>query len=270
MSKRHVDVAVISDVHLGTPACRAVELLAYLKGIKPAVLVLNGDIVDLWEVRRGFWPETHVKVLRRILKLAVSGVPVWYVCGNHDEALRRYAGFALGALHLVDRLELELGGRRVGFIHGDQCDHLRIRHRFLSAVGDLIYDCAMPLLRLANRLLGWCGIRRLSVARLVTRDNRIAAAFVERFERACADHGASRGYDQVVCGHIHQPCIRDILTGGRTVTYLNAGDWVDSMSALEFEDGAWRLVRYAELTGQAIDQAVTETAAVEPGEEEAA
>jgi len=113
-SKRNVDIVVISDVHLGTAACRATQLLAYLKSINPGKLVLNGDIIDMQQFDHRYWPASHTKVVRRILKFTTIGIPVFYVTGNHEQALRPYSSmlFDFGLLHLVDRLEWTIDGRR--------------------------------------------------------------------------------------------------------------------------------------------------------------
>ena len=108
MKKREVDVVVISDVHLGTYGCRAKELLKYLKSIKPKTLILNGDIIDIWQFSKRYWPESHMKILRKIMKFVVEGVQVHYLTGNHDELLRKFADMHLGTFHLQNKVVLEL------------------------------------------------------------------------------------------------------------------------------------------------------------------
>jgi UDP-2,3-diacylglucosamine pyrophosphatase LpxH len=247
MSKRQVDVVVISDVHLGTAACRAAELNAYLKGIEPGVVILNGDIVDLWDFRKGFWPESHTKVVRRILKFAADGIPVHYITGNHDGALRRYSALALGAINLVDRLELVLDGRRHWFLHGDAFDLALGTGRLVSGVGTIAYDAICALGVAINRVRGWIGLRPVSLAEACKRNVPAARRHIARFEEFCLHSAAARGYDAVVAGHIHVPCQRSAVIDGRAVTYLNSGDWVDSLSALEYAEGVWRVVTWPEL-----------------------
>lgn len=119
--KRRIDVLVLSDLHLGTYGCRARELNAYLRSVKPRRVILNGDIIDIWQFKKRYFPKSHMQVVKRLLKLA-GKVPVHYITGNHDEALRRYSPSELGNLHLVDRLELTLDGQRHWFFHGDLFD----------------------------------------------------------------------------------------------------------------------------------------------------
>lgn len=102
MSKRHVDTVIISDVHLGTYGCHATELLNYLKSIKPGRIILNGDIIDIWQFRKRFWPKSHMKVVKQIISFATKGVPVYYITGIHDDLLRKFSDFNLGNLHLCE------------------------------------------------------------------------------------------------------------------------------------------------------------------------
>ncbi len=252
MNKRHVDVVVISDVHLGTSASRATELNTYLKTIDPGMIVLNGDIVDLWDFRKGFWPEAHTKVIRRILKFAVDGVPVHYITGNHDSALRRYTATCLGSVNLVDRLELSLDGRRHWFLHGDAFDLALGTGRVLSWIGAKSYDAVVTLgtgLNLCRRLLG---LDRVSIANTFKHNVPAARKHIARYEECCVRAAAARGYDVVITGHIHVPAMRTHQVDGRDVTYLNSGDWVDSLSALEYANGAWSLVRWHDLLAQGL------------------
>ncbi len=270
--KRSVDVCVISDVHLGTSACRAAELNAYLKSIVPARLVLCGDIIDMWRLRSAQWSEAQTKVVRRILKFAAQGVPVHYVCGNHDEALRRYAPFAAGAVELVDRLELDLAGRKTWFIHGDVVEMLLGTPRWLSRLGSFSYDTLETLSGWINRVRGWFGASKVSLATRFKDHLPAARRHVTRFEEAVAGVAARAGYAAVVCGHIHVAAKRTITVDGKTVEYLNSGDWVDSLSALEFAEGAWQVVRWHDLVESGLvqpprpaDDALEETVAAAAG-----
>lgn len=260
---RAVDLVVISDVHLGTPGCRAAELNAYLKSVSPARLVLCGDIIDFWEFRKGWWPAAHTKVVRRILKAATAGVPVHYVTGNHDQALRRYAPFALGDLQLCDELELELGGRRTWFTHGDCADRRIGTSRLLTWLGCQAYDGLAALTDRVNWLRRQCRLEPVC-----NPSNRFkatwAAGHIARFELAIAEMAAERGFDQVVCGHIHHANQRAIAGVG----YCNGGDWVDTMSALEWHQGEWRVARYRDMVEAGLVEPprdLGDTAALAPG-----
>jgi UDP-2,3-diacylglucosamine pyrophosphatase LpxH len=122
MSKRPVEIVVLSDIHLGTYGCHSKELLRYLKSIDPKMIILNGDIIDIWQFNKSYFPESHTKVLRRFLKYVSADIPVYYLTGNHDEMLRKFADFEMGSLKLQNKLVLELDGKKAWFFHGDVFD----------------------------------------------------------------------------------------------------------------------------------------------------
>lgn len=242
MAKRKVDIAVISDVHLGTPSCRAREVNAYLRSIRPERLVLNGDLVDLGQYWRNHWPKPHLSVIRRVLKIAARGTPVYYLIGNHDAPLRRYAGMSFGNLHILDRLELAYGdGKRALVLHGDVFDGHVSCPRWVYKLGGWAYDGVMRCTNLLNRLRRWCGLKPVSLAALVKR-HPMAKTYIERYHRSAVDRARAQGFDAVVCGHIHEPMLAEI----DGVAYCNSGDWVEHCTALEYDGTAWNLVKYVD------------------------
>ena len=249
--RRPLDLLVLSDIHLGYRGCRADELLAYLKTVEPKRVVLNGDIIDIWQFSKSFWPESHLKVLRRLLKFAQRGTPVHYVTGNHDEALRRYTLFILGHVELVDRLELDIDGRRTWFLHGDAFDALIATPRWLQWIGTLSYDGISFVSAWLNRLRSWFGLPGISPARYFKENLASAGRHIARFEEVCARMAAERGCDTVVCGHIHAANKRlyQVPQGSdvKEVLYLNSGDWVESCTALEYADGQWSVMHLSGL-----------------------
>lgn len=240
---RTVDVAVISDVHLGTPACRAAELLAYLRSINPAVLILNGDILDLHALRRRRWPrfpDAHAAVVSHLLALAAAGARVQYVVGNHDAALRRWIGLRLAHVELVDRLDLRLAGRRTLIVHGDSFE------RRGNALGHLLgsagYSALLAASNMCDRLGRIAGAGPFGLVGAVKRRIPGVAAYVARFAQACAAGAAAAGYDQVLCGHIHEAALMPASPG--RAAYLNSGDWIESCTALELSAATWSLMRW--------------------------
>ncbi len=264
--RREVDIAVISDVHLGTQACRAEELLAYLKSIWPGKLVLNGDIIDMQQFSARYWPDSHTKVVRRILKFAAAGIPVFYVTGNHELPLRRYSecGFDFGQLRLVDRLEWDIDGRRTLIVHGDACEASWDRLRWLNAFGSWCYDRIERIGNLVNVVRRGFGKRPVSLTNAVKHRLAQATDYIDRFEESCARFAAREGFETIVCGHIHHPAQRTIAVGGERPTYLNSGDWVENCSSLEYSNGSWTVVRYDHLveSGKVIQGFIEETRAV--------
>jgi UDP-2,3-diacylglucosamine pyrophosphatase LpxH len=264
--RRQVDIAIISDVHLGTPACRAEELLAYLKSIWPGKLVLNGDIIDMQQFSSRYWPDTHTKVVRRILKFAAAGVPVFYVTGNHEKPLRRYSnmGFDFGQLHLVDRLEWTVDGRRTLIVHGDECDNHFDQLRWLSAIGSWCYDRIEQFGNLVNGIRRRLGKGPISLTNAVKHNIAQATDYIDRYEYACAQLAARGGFDAIVCGHIHQPANRRIAVMDERPLYLNSGDWVENCSSLEYAHGSWSVERFDHLveSGKVLQGFTEETRAV--------
>lgn len=151
MKKRKVEIAVISDVHLGTFGCHAKELLAYLNSIKPEKLILNGDIVDIWQFRKRYFPKSHLEVIKKIIDLSAKGTEVIYITGNHDEMLRKFSDISMGKISVVDKLVLELDGKKAWFFHGDVFDASIQNAKWIAKLGGWGYD----LLILFNRFLNW-------------------------------------------------------------------------------------------------------------------
>lgn len=244
MEKREVEIAVISDVHLGTYGCHAKELLKYLKSIKPKMIVLNGDIIDIWQFSKRYWPEAHMKVLRKLMKFIVEGVPVYYLTGNHDEMLRKFADMHMGAFHLQNKLVLELDGKKAWFFHGDIFDVTMQHSKWLAKMGAIGYDSLILL----NSFVNWCltlfGRQKMSFSQKIKSKFKDAVKFINSFEQTAAELAIEKGYEYVVCGHIHQPEIREISTEEGKVKYLNSGDWVESLTALEYNNKEWKIFKF--------------------------
>lgn len=246
MKKRKLEIAVISDVHLGTYGCHAEELLAYLNSIQPQKLILNGDIIDIWQFSKNYFPPAHIKVLRKILAMASKGTEVYYITGNHDEALRKFSETAIGNLHIVDKLVLPLGKKSAWFFHGDVFDGSIQKLKWLAKLGGKGYD----LLILVNRGLNWVlykmGKERYSLSQKIKQGVKNAVKYVSNFEKTAVELAIENGYDYVVCGHIHQPKKEAHRTAQGNCTYLNSGDWVEHLTALEYAFKRWKIYNYDE------------------------
>lgn len=251
--KRPLSVVILSDLHLGTVGCHADALLHYLRSVNPRILVLNGDIIDCWHFTRLYWPASHLKVIQRIVKMASLGTEVYYVTGNHDELLRKFAEQHLGHLHLVNKVVLALDGRRTWIFHGDVFDVVQKYSRWLARLGSVGYDLLILINRLANWISLSLGRERISLSKKIKDGVKRAVRYVSDFERTAVELAVEHGFDAVACGHIHQPALRRITTSKGEVLYLNSGDWIENLTALEYEGGGWRLFQYrdheAELSG---------------------
>jgi len=244
MDKRNVDVVVISDVHLGTYGCHAKELLKYLKSIKPKILILNGDIIDIWQFSKSYWPESHMKVIRKLMKFVSEGVQVHYLTGNHDEMLRKFDGMEMGTFHLQNKLILELDGKKAWFFHGDVFDVTMQHSKWLAKLGAVGYDTLILINSFVNWVLTAFGREKMSFSKKIKAKFKDAVKFINSFEQTAAELAIEKGYQYVVCGHIHQAEQREIATEEGKVVYLNSGDWVESLTALEYNNKAWTVFKY--------------------------
>ena len=244
MGKRELDAVVISDVHLGTYGCHAKELLKYLKSINPKVIILNGDIIDIWQFSKNYWPETHMKVLRKLMKFMVEGATVYYLTGNHDEMLRKFSDMHLASFHLQDKLVLELDGKKAWFFHGDVFDVTMQHSKWLAKLGAIGYDSLILINSCVNWFLIKMGKQKMSFSQKIKAKFKDAVKFINSFEQIAAELAVEKGYDYVVCGHIHHAEKREILTEKGSVMYLNSGDWVESLTALEYVNRQWKIFQY--------------------------
>ena len=244
MGKRELDAVVISDVHLGTYGCHAKELLKYLKSINPKVIILNGDIIDIWQFSKNYWPETHTKVLRKLMKFMVEGATVYYLTGNHDELLRKFSDMQLASFHLQDKLVLELDGKKAWFFHGDVFDVTMQHSKWLAKLGAIGYDSLILINSCVNWFLTKMGKQKMSFSQKIKAKFKDAVKFINSFEQVAAELAVEKGYDYVVCGHIHHAEKRKILTEKGSVMYLNSGDWVESLTALEYVNRQWKIFQY--------------------------
>ncbi|ATE59862.1 UDP-2,3-diacylglucosamine diphosphatase [Thauera sinica] len=249
-----VRAVFISDVHLGTRACQADRLIAFLREYESEYLYMLGDIVDFWSMSRSIqWAGAHNTVVQKILRRARRGDKVIFIPGNHDEALREYAGIAFGDIRVESEwVHQAIDGRRYWLIHGDEYDQVTRHHRWVAVLGDVAYNALVRMNHLLSR------VRRLlhvpgywSLAGYAKQKVKRAVSFIFDFEDAVAHATQQRGLDGVICGHIHWAADRQI---GR-IRYLNCGDWVDTCSAIvEHYDGRMEVVNWRQ-SAEASDRA---------------
>lgn len=245
--KRNIEVVILSDVHLGTYGCHAAELLKYLKTLEVKILILNGDIFDIWQFKKKFFPANHLAVIHQILKKAIHGTRVYYITGNHDEMLRRFDHIDLGNLSICEQLELQWAGKKYWIFHGDVFDASVLISPWLAKLGGWGYDYLIRINRLINRLRERLELSQLSFAHTVKRSVKKAVKYIQDFEKMAIQSGIKKGFDHVVCGHIHQPGIKKISSPEGEIIYMNSGDWIENLTALEYYGGEWHLYRYDEL-----------------------
>jgi len=231
----------ISDIHLGTASCQAARLLDFLRHTDSRELYLVGDIIDGWQLkRRWYWHQTHNDVVQKVLRKARKGTRVTYIAGNHDEAMRHFLGLAFGGIDIRDEaVHVTADGRKLLVTHGDLFDAVVRGAKWLAHVGDVLYMLSLKLNRWFNHARASLGLPYWSLAQFLKHKVKNAVSYIGNFEEALAAEARKRGFDGVVCGHIHKAEIRDI--GG--ILYCNDGDWVESLTALvETHDGELRII----------------------------
>ncbi|QDO94828.1 UDP-2,3-diacylglucosamine diphosphatase [Formosa sediminum] len=242
--KRKIEVAVVSDVHLGTFGCHAKELYAYLNSIDPKKLILNGDIIDVWQFSKRYFPKSHMQVIKKIMDMASDGVEVIYITGNHDEMLRRFSDSSIGNFSIVDKYITELNGKSAWFFHGDIFDVSIQNAKWLAKLGGYGYDFLILINQVVNWGLDKMGREKYSISKRIKNGVKGAVKYINDFETVATDLAIEQGYDYVICGHIHQPkmLIKENKYG--KTMYLNSGDWVENFTALEYQFKRWKIYNY--------------------------
>lgn len=238
----HYKSIFISDLHLGTRGCQAEELCAFLKSHTCDNLFLVGDIVDGWRLKkRWYFPQSHANVIRRILTAAKRGTNVYYVLGNHDEALRKFLHYDIdiGRVKILNRYDyVAVNGKRYLVIHGDFFDKLMVDKKWIMHLGDTVYDILVWVNIHFNRARMLFGMKYWSLSKWLKENTKQALNFIHKYEDHVAKYCKSKGYDGIICGHIHHAEIKNI----DGIEYMNDGDWCESATALlEHEDGTWEL-----------------------------
>ena len=243
-TKRNIDIVVISDIHLGTYGCHAKELLSYLKSINPQTLILNGDIIDIWQFSKRYWPKSHMKVIKYIFKLISEEKEVYYIPGNHDEMLRKFTDFKLGSFSIKNKVVLELDGKKAWFFHGDVFDVTMQHSKWLAKLGAIGYDSLILINRGVNFISNFFGKGKISLSKKIKDSVKSAVKFINNFEETATNIAIENKFDFVICGHIHQPIIKEIENNKGKVMYLNSGDWIENLTALEYYNKQWNLYSY--------------------------
>jgi len=247
MNKRVIEIAVISDLHLATHACKPKKILEYLKTIQPEILVLNGDIIDSWRFTRNYFPKSQLKVIRRFIKMMEKGTRIYYVSGNHDEFLRKFSGTKIGRLEIVNQYVFEYEGEKTWIFHGDIFDKIIHRSKGVAKLGAALYGLLTIVNQLINVLIRKCGGQELIIYKVLKKNFVRKKKSSTKFEAELARSAVAQGYATVICGHTHLPKYETLETGGQQIKYINCGDWVEHLTAAEFYNGRWHLYTHPEV-----------------------
>lgn len=235
----------VSDIHLGTKFSKAESFLDFMKENESENLYLVGDIIDGWAMKRKFrWVQSHSDVIQKVLRKARKGTNVYFVTGNHDEFLRPFLPLILGNnLQVMNEAEYQsVDGKSYFVTHGDLFDSITLTKKWLAVLGDYGYELLLNLNHTLNFFRRVLGIRRYwSLSKYVKDNVKSSVSFITDFETVLANHAKHKGYDGVICGHIHKAEIKTI----EEIEYKNSGDWVESCTALvETLEGEWKIVEW--------------------------
>ena len=239
--KRNLDILVISDLHLGTYGSEADEVLAYLDTIDADKIVINGDFVDIMLFNKRFWPSSHMKVIKYFLDLISQGKEIYYVTGNHDELMRKFLNFKIQNFKIVNQVVLDTNEGKVWIFHGDVFD-FSIQTGWLTKLAGFLYDYMIMFNSWINKkIMRPLGRKRLNFSKSIKANVKTAVQYFANFEMKAAKIAQKNGYKYVVCGHIHTPKIESFDINGEEIIYMNSGDWLESLSSLEYVDNKWSI-----------------------------
>ena len=244
--KTNFKTIVISDVHLGTKGSKAKEIARFLKQYRCENLILNGDIIDGWQLKKsGSWKRKHTRFFNRILKMIENhSTNVYYLRGNHDDFLEQILPLQIGKLHIMTDMIYESFGKKYFITHGDVFDSITTNLRWIAYLGDMGYTFLLWLNRVVNHYRRKSGLPYFSLSQYIKGKVKSAVSYVDQYETELAKMAQAKGCDGIICGHIHKAECR-LIDG---VEYMNSGDWVETMSALaEDHEGNWQLIYYNEI-----------------------
>ena len=242
--QRSIEILVISDIHLGTYGCQSKALLNYLKSVDPKIIILNGDIIDIWQFNKRYFPKSHMKIIKYFLNLIQDGKTIYYLTGNHDEMLRKFNGFELKNFKILNKKVINLNGHQAWFFHGDVFDLTMQYSKWLTRLGAIGYDALILINSALNFILSRLGRPRYSLSKKVKNSVKGAVKFINKFEETVVGIAFERKYKFVICGHIHQPAIKKYSIKNKNIIYLNSGDWVENLTSLEYHNKKWTIYQH--------------------------
>ncbi len=256
--RKHYRTIVLSDIHLGTSHSKVKEVSSFLRAVNCDRLILNGDIIDGWHIKRNGtrkWQSNHTQFFKILMKMMEKcGTEVIYVRGNHDDFLDNLAPIRFANIQIVKDYVLETNGKHYFVTHGDVFDRVTSQMRWLAYLGDLGYTFLLWFNSWYNRYRAWRGKPYYSFSQRIKQKVKTAVSYISDFEQTLSEFALARKYDGIICGHIHHP---DNTYYGR-IHYLNSGDWVETLSALgEDEEGNWNILYYSEVESDSLQASQT-------------
>ena len=242
----HFKTIVVSDIHLGTKGSKAKEISRFLRQYTCENLILNGDIIDGWQLKKsGSWKRKHTRFFVRILKMIENHqTQVYYLRGNHDDFLDQILPLQIGNLWIQSDMIYETHGKKYLITHGDIFDSITTNLRWIAYLGDIGYTFLLWLNKYVNHHRRKKGLPYFSLSQYLKGKVKSAVSYIDQYEQELTQMAKAKGCDGIICGHIHKAETR-MIDG---IHYLNSGDWVETMSALaEDHDGNWQVIYYSEI-----------------------
>jgi len=233
---------ILSDIHLGSTYSKAKDVVDFLKMYECETLILNGDIIDGWALKRGErWTDEHMKCLRKIMKLS-NQTEIYWLRGNHDDFLTEFIPISMGNINVKEQISYEgINGKKYLVLHGDIFDVFTVNMKWLANLGSIGYDICLWINKWYNKFRDMMGYEYFSLSKIIKDSVKAATKYVGEFEKHMVNHANNFGYDGVICGHIHKAEITKI----DGIEYMNSGDWVESKTALvEDYEGKWFLINF--------------------------
>lgn len=262
--KPHYKTIILSDIHLGIRNSRVKEVTEFLSAHRCDTLILNGDIIDGWQLKKsGEWKKKHTLFFRQLMKYMYKhNTKIIYLRGNHDDFLDEILPFAFGLFVIKRHHILQSGNKKYYVVHGDIFDSITTNLKWLAKLGDVGYTFLLWVNRHYNRWRLLRGLPYYSLSQVVKAKVKSAVSFVSDYEEQLCEVARTKKCDGVICGHIHQAADKYI----NSIHYLNSGDWVETMSALvETREGQWHVLYFNEWLQQQKSTAVQSRVTDEAG-----
>ena len=233
------EYVILSDLHLGSSDSNPKKILKFLKSIKFDVLILNGDIIDGWKLKRGGKIKNkEIDLLKYFLDVSKEK-KVIYVRGNHDDFLDYIVPIKLGDIEIVNNYLITINNKKYFIVHGDVFDKITKEFKWIALIGDIGYTILIKINKLVNKIREYFGLNYYSFSKEIKLKVKKAVNYISDYEDNLSSLAKQKNCEGIICGHIHNPEIKEI----NDIMYFNSGDWVESMSALVFsKKNGWEIL----------------------------
>ncbi|MDR3705023.1 MAG: UDP-2,3-diacylglucosamine diphosphatase [Paludibacteraceae bacterium] len=242
--KTYYATVVLSDIHVGNNHAKVNEVINFLESVKCDKLILNGDIIDGWQLQKSGarWRKRYTRFFRVVMKMMEKGdTKVIYVRGNHDDFLDHVLPIKILNFRVVKSYIHYSHGKKYFVLHGDIFDPITSRIPWLAMLGDVGYVFLLWINKRHNKKRQKKGLPYHSISQAIKKKVKRVVSYLSDFENEMIKFAKFKHVDGLICGHIHQPENKYI----GTIHYLNSGDWVESLTALvEDAQGNWKIVYY--------------------------